>query len=101
MGLKFECAVTIRVILEICQMSKSEYVIQGDLPGDLVSTEESRFDLLEEALQLVELGDEAETKDEQPEAVEGSSSGGGEMLHPAMRHMPHHPLAHYHNQVCL
>ncbi|XP_047522348.1 segmentation protein cap'n'collar-like isoform X1 [Pieris napi] len=75
-----------------------EYVIQGDLPGDLVSTEESRFDLLEEALQLVELGDEAETKDEQPEAVEGSSSGGGEMLHPAMRHMPHHPLAHYHNQ---
>ncbi|CAK1553257.1 unnamed protein product [Leptosia nina] len=75
-----------------------EYVIQGDLPRDLVSTEESRFDLLEEALQLVELGDEAETKDEQPEAVEGSSSGGGEMLHPAMRHMPHHPLAHYHNQ---
>ncbi|VVC98885.1 unnamed protein product, partial [Leptidea sinapis] len=75
-----------------------EYVIQGELPGDLVSTEESRFDLLEEALQLVELGDEAETKDEQPEAVEGSSSGGGNMLHPAMRHMPHHPLAHYHNQ---
>lgn len=42
-------------------------MIQGDLPRDLVSTEESRFDLLEEALQLVELGDEAETKDEQPE----------------------------------
>ncbi|XP_059054967.1 endoplasmic reticulum membrane sensor NFE2L1-like isoform X2 [Achroia grisella] len=79
-----------------------EYVIQGELPCDLVNSEESRFDLLEEALQLVELGDEAESKDEQPEAVEGSSSGGDanttEMLHPAMRHVPHHPLAHYHNQ---
>ncbi|XP_052748072.1 segmentation protein cap'n'collar isoform X1 [Galleria mellonella] len=79
-----------------------EYVIQGDLPCELVNSEESRFDLLEEALQLVELGDEAESKDEQPEAVEGSSSGGDasatEMLHPAMRHVPHHPLAHYHNQ---
>ncbi|CAH2064616.1 unnamed protein product, partial [Iphiclides podalirius] len=74
-----------------------EYVIQGELPRELVGSEESRFDLLEEALQLVELGDEAETKDEQPEAVEGSSSG-GDMLHPAMRHVPHHPLAHYHNQ---
>ncbi|CAK1592065.1 unnamed protein product [Parnassius mnemosyne] len=74
-----------------------EYVIQGELPRELFNTEESRFDLLEEALQLVELGDEAETKDEQPVAVEGSSSG-GEMLHPAMRHVPHHPLAHYHNQ---
>ncbi|CAB3252176.1 unnamed protein product [Arctia plantaginis] len=73
-----------------------EYVIQGDLPRELVSSEETRFDLLEEALQLVELGDEAETKDEPPEAIEGSSSG--EMLHPAMRHVPHHPLAHYHNQ---
>ncbi|KAM3956086.1 uncharacterized protein ACR2FA_009976 isoform 2-T7 [Aphomia sociella] len=77
-----------------------EYVIQGDLPCDLVSSEESRFDLLEEALQLVELGDEAESKDEQPEpAVEGSSvETNAEMLHPAMRHVPHHPLAHYHNQ---
>ncbi|RVE54908.1 hypothetical protein evm_000275 [Chilo suppressalis] len=74
-----------------------EYVIQGELPSELVTSEESRFDLLEEALQLVELGDEAEVKDDQPEAVEGSSSG-GEMLHPAMRHVPHHPLAHYHNQ---
>ncbi|XP_072946826.1 segmentation protein cap'n'collar-like isoform X5 [Epargyreus clarus] len=74
-----------------------EYVIQGELPRDLVSTEESRFDLLEEALQLVELGDDAEQKDEQLQAVEGSSTG-GEMLHPAMRHVPHHPLAHYHNQ---
>ncbi|XP_028169410.1 segmentation protein cap'n'collar-like isoform X2 [Ostrinia furnacalis] len=73
-----------------------EYLIQGELPRELESLEESRFDLLEEALQLVELGDEAETKDEQSEAVEGSS--GGEMLHPAMRHVPHHPLAHYHNQ---
>ncbi|XP_053622418.1 segmentation protein cap'n'collar-like isoform X2 [Plodia interpunctella] len=78
-----------------------EYVIQGELPGDLVNSEESRFDLLEEALQLVELGDEAETKDEQPEqAVEGSSSG-GDMLHPAMRHVPHHPLAHYHHNQSL
>ncbi|XP_026748104.1 segmentation protein cap'n'collar-like isoform X2 [Trichoplusia ni] len=74
-----------------------EYVIQGDLPRELVGGEESRFDLLEEALQLVELGDEAETKNEPPEAIEGSSSG-SEMLHPAMRHVPHHPLAHYHNQ---
>ncbi|CAH0757745.1 unnamed protein product [Diatraea saccharalis] len=74
-----------------------EYVLQGDLPRELVASEESRFDFLEEALQLVELGDEAEAKDDQPEAVEGSSSG-GEMLHPAMRHVPHHPLAHYHNQ---
>ncbi|XP_045783455.1 segmentation protein cap'n'collar-like isoform X3 [Maniola jurtina] len=71
-----------------------EYVIQGELPRDLV--EESRFDLLEEALQLVELRDEADTKDEQTQAVEGSSTS--EMLHPAMRHVPHHPLAHYHNQ---
>ncbi|PZC72122.1 hypothetical protein B5X24_HaOG211908 [Helicoverpa armigera] len=78
-----------------------EYVIQGDLPRELVSSEESRFDLLEEALGLVELGDEADTKNEPPEAIEGSSSGtGSEMLHPAMRHVPHHPLAHYHNQVC-
>ncbi|KAH9637580.1 hypothetical protein HF086_014220, partial [Spodoptera exigua] len=79
-----------------------EYVIQGDLPRELVSSEESRFDLLEEALGLVELGDEAETKNEPPEAIEGSSSGSSsssEMLHPAMRHVPHHPLAHYHNQV--
>nr|XP_049695668.1 segmentation protein cap'n'collar isoform X4 [Helicoverpa armigera] len=76
-----------------------EYVIQGDLPRELVSSEESRFDLLEEALGLVELGDEADTKNEPPEAIEGSSSGtGSEMLHPAMRHVPHHPLAHYHNQ---
>ncbi|XP_075989736.1 uncharacterized protein LOC142985437 isoform X3 [Anticarsia gemmatalis] len=79
-----------------------EYVIQGDLPRELVSSEESRFDLLEEALQLVELGDEADTKNEPVEAIEGSSSGSaggsGEMLHPAMRHVPHHPLAHYHNQ---
>ncbi|CAH2217468.1 jg22368, partial [Pararge aegeria aegeria] len=44
--------------------SSSEYVLQGELPTGLVS-EESRFDLLEEALQLVELGDEADTKDEQ------------------------------------
>lgn len=44
-----------------------EYVIQGDLPRELVSSEESRFDLLEEALGLVELGDEAETKNEPPE----------------------------------
>ncbi|XP_064076202.1 endoplasmic reticulum membrane sensor NFE2L1-like isoform X2 [Vanessa tameamea] len=71
-----------------------EYVIQGELPQQLVS-EESRFDLLEEALQLVELGDEADSKDE-TQAVEGSS--GTNMLHPAMRHVPHHPLAHYHNQ---
>ncbi|XP_046976074.1 segmentation protein cap'n'collar-like isoform X3 [Vanessa cardui] len=71
-----------------------EYVIQGELPQQLVS-EESRFDLLEEALQLVELGDEADSKDE-TQAVEGSS--GTSMLHPAMRHVPHHPLAHYHNQ---
>ncbi|XP_060808167.1 endoplasmic reticulum membrane sensor NFE2L1 isoform X1 [Amyelois transitella] len=77
-----------------------EYVIQGELPGELVNSEESRFDLLEEALQLVELGDEAETKDEQPEAIEGSSSG-GDMLHPAMRHVPHHPLAHYHHNQSL
>ncbi|XP_013141905.1 PREDICTED: nuclear factor erythroid 2-related factor 1-like isoform X3 [Papilio polytes] len=77
-----------------------EYVIQGDLPRELVNSEESRFDLLEEALQLVELGDEAEPKDEQPEAVESvSGSSGDEMLHPAMRHVPHHPLAHYHNQT--
>lgn len=80
-----------------------EYVIQGDLPSELVSSEETRFDLLEEALQLVELGDEAETKNEPPEAIEGSSSSSsdsssGDMLHPAMRHVPHHPLAHYHNQ---
>ncbi|XP_045541373.1 endoplasmic reticulum membrane sensor NFE2L1-like isoform X2 [Papilio machaon] len=79
-----------------------EYVIQGELPRELVNSEESRFDLLEEALQLVELGDEAEPKDEEPEAVEscssGSSASGTEMLHPAMRHVPHHPLAHYHNQ---
>ncbi|XP_037297718.1 segmentation protein cap'n'collar isoform X2 [Manduca sexta] len=75
-----------------------EYVIQGELPRGLVN-EESRFDLLEEALQLVELGDEAETKNEPAEPpVEGSSSGEGAMLHPAMRHVPHHPLAHYHNQ---
>lgn len=78
-----------------------EYVIQGDLPRELVSSEESRFDLLEEALGLVELGEEPETKNEPPEAIEGSSSGSttsSEMLHPAMRHVPHHPLAHYHNQ---
>lgn len=68
-----------------------EYVIQGELPQQLVS-EESRFDLLEEALQLVELGDD--TKDETPQAVE---DGAEDMLHPAMRHVPHHPLAHYHN----
>ncbi|XP_038220353.1 segmentation protein cap'n'collar-like [Zerene cesonia] len=72
-----------------------ECVLQGDLPRELDGAEESRFDLLEEALQLVELRDEA--KDAQPEAV-GGSGGGAEMLHPAMRHMPHHPLAHYHNQ---
>ncbi|CAH2083692.1 unnamed protein product [Euphydryas editha] len=72
---------------------KGEYVIQGELPQQLVS-EESRFDLLEEALQLVELGDEGDKKDE-TQAVEGS---GEDMLHPAMRHVPHHPLAHYHNQ---
>nr|XP_032528076.1 uncharacterized protein LOC116778241 [Danaus plexippus plexippus] len=71
-----------------------EYVIQGDLPGELVN--EERFNLLEETLRLVELGDEGDAKDEQPQAVEGSSSGS--MLHPAMRHVPHHPLAHYHNQ---
>ncbi|XP_049884051.1 endoplasmic reticulum membrane sensor NFE2L1-like isoform X1 [Pectinophora gossypiella] len=70
-----------------------EYVLQGELPRELVG--ESRFDLLEEALQLVELGDDV--KDDPPEAVEGSSSAGA-MLHPAMRHVPHHPLAHYHNQ---
>ncbi|XP_048480182.1 segmentation protein cap'n'collar isoform X3 [Plutella xylostella] len=70
-----------------------EYILQGDLPGDLTSSS-SRFQLLEEALQLVELGD-----DKDDEAIEGSSSGA--MLHPAMsRHAmpPHHPLAHYHNQ---
>ena len=42
-------------------------MIQGDLPRELVSSEESRFDLLEEALGLVELGDEADTKNEPPE----------------------------------
>nr|WKF20670.1 CncC [Cnaphalocrocis medinalis] len=72
-----------------------EYVLQGELPQAL-SSEESRFDLLEEALQLVELGDGPAREDDQPEPVEGSS--GGDMLHPAMRHVPHHPLAHYHNQ---
>ena len=41
-----------------------EYVIQGELPQQLV-TEETGFDLLEEALQLVELGDETDKKDEQ------------------------------------
>lgn len=73
-----------------------EYVIQGELPQQLV-TEETGFDLLEEALQLVELGDETDKKDEQTPAVEGSSTT-STMLHPAMRHVPHHPLAHYHNQ---
>ncbi|XP_061726985.1 segmentation protein cap'n'collar-like isoform X4 [Cydia pomonella] len=69
-----------------------EYLIQGELPRELVSGES--LELLEEALQLVELGDEA--KDDQPQAVEGSSSDGA-MLHPAMRHVPHH-LAHYQHQ---
>ncbi|XP_048002661.1 segmentation protein cap'n'collar-like isoform X2 [Leguminivora glycinivorella] len=69
-----------------------EYLLQGELPRELVSGES--LELLEEALQLVELGDEA--KDDQPQAVEGSSSDSA-MLHPAMRHVPHH-LAHYQHQ---
>ncbi|XP_045509072.1 segmentation protein cap'n'collar-like isoform X1 [Colias croceus] len=72
-----------------------ECVLQSDLPRELEEAEESRFDLLEEALQLVELRDE--DKNVQPEAV-GGSGGGADMLHPAVRHLPHHPLAHYHNQ---
>ncbi|KAJ2941812.1 hypothetical protein O0L34_g10621 [Tuta absoluta] len=74
-----------------------EYVLHGELPQELGA--EHRFDLLEEALQLVELTDD--DKNAGPVAVEGSSSSSsnrGSMLHPAMRHVPHHPLAHYHNQ---
>lgn len=40
-------------------------MIQGDLPGELVN--EERFNLLEETLRLVELGDEGDAKDEQPQ----------------------------------
>ncbi|KAJ0169330.1 hypothetical protein K1T71_015214 [Dendrolimus kikuchii] len=51
-----------------------EYVIQGELPRELVTNEESRFDLLEEALQLVELSDEADPKDEPVELLEARFS---------------------------
>lgn len=60
------------VRLKLFVLVPGEYVIQGELPTELVNSEESRFDLLEEALQLVELGDEAETKDEQPEVCTGN-----------------------------
>lgn len=56
-----------RYILTNGSFSSGEYVLQGELPRELVGTEESRFDLLEEALQLVELGDEPEPKDEPAE----------------------------------
>lgn len=86
-----------------------EFVLRGELPGELVNSEESRFDFLEEALQLVELGEEdAVAKDEKNpngEVEESGTDPSANMLHPAMaRHaLPHHhhPLAHYHNQTLM
>ncbi|GBP23459.1 hypothetical protein EVAR_22319_1 [Eumeta japonica] len=104
---------------------RGEYVLQCD--SREAAAPDDRFDFLEEALQLVELGDSASapapvsasTSVSAPSPAEASSPGHEErveeareegagaaaaMLHPAVArhalpHHHHHLTAHYHNQV--